>query len=63
MTDRPQTGDVFHYPYLWAWQSALGETEGRKDRPSALPWLSPSDPAITVFTSFPSPLKNLPVML
>lgn len=33
MTDIPKTGDVFHYPYLWAWQYARGETEGRKERP------------------------------
>ena len=33
MTDIPKTGDVFNYPYLWAWQYARGETEGRKDRP------------------------------
>lgn len=33
MTDLPKTGDVFNYPYLWAWQDARGETEGRKDRP------------------------------
>ena len=41
MTDRPQTGDVFHYPYLWAWQSALGETEGRKDRPCCVALVVP----------------------
>lgn len=33
MTDLPKTGDVFQYPYLWAWQNARGETEGRKERP------------------------------
>ncbi len=33
MNDIPETGDVFHYPYLWAWQYARGETEGRKERP------------------------------
>ncbi len=26
-------GDVIAYPYLWKWQSARGETEGRKTRP------------------------------
>jgi hypothetical protein len=31
--DFPKTGDVFQYPYLWAWQDQRGETEGRKDRP------------------------------
>ncbi len=29
-------GDVFDYPYLWAWQAAKGETEGRKERPVCL---------------------------
>ena len=33
MSEIPKTGDVFRYPYLWAWQAARGETEGRKDRP------------------------------
>ena len=26
-------GDLVSYPYLWRWQQARGETEGRKDRP------------------------------
>jgi len=26
-------GAVLQYPYLWHWQNAQGETEGRKDRP------------------------------
>jgi hypothetical protein len=29
-------GEVLSYPYLWAWQSNQGETEGRKDRPVCL---------------------------
>lgn len=29
-------GDVISYPYLWAWQSDRGETEGRKDRPTVV---------------------------
>lgn len=41
MTDLPKTGDVFHYPYLWAWQDARGETEGRKERPCCTALLIP----------------------
>lgn len=39
MTDRqsiPKVGDIWEYPYLWAWQADHGETEGRKARPCAL---------------------------
>ncbi len=36
MTDRPRGGDVWRYPYLWAWQSARGEADGRKPRPTAV---------------------------
>ncbi|UES59790.1 hypothetical protein GFK91_28865 (plasmid) [Roseibium aggregatum] len=39
MTDRqgiPKVGDIWEYPYLWAWQADHGETEGRKSRPCAL---------------------------
>ena len=32
---RPVSGDVWRYPYLWRWQHDTGETEGRKQRPSA----------------------------
>jgi len=32
----PEEGDVWNYPYLWAWQGDRGETEGRKSRPCAL---------------------------
>lgn len=28
-----QPGQILSYPYLWAWQSDAGETEGRKSRP------------------------------
>ena len=31
-----EPGTVLHYPYLWHWQDAQGETEGRKDRPVAV---------------------------
>lgn len=41
MTEAPKTGDVFHYPYLWAWQADLGETEGRKDRPCCVALVIP----------------------
>jgi len=33
MADVPANGSVIRYPYLWAWQSDRGETEGRKSRP------------------------------
>jgi hypothetical protein len=29
-------GMVLRYPYLWHWQDERGETEGRKDRPTAV---------------------------
>jgi hypothetical protein len=29
-------GTVLRYPYLWHWQDARGETEGRKERPTAV---------------------------
>ena len=29
----PEAGQVFEYHYLWHWQKARGETEGRKKRP------------------------------
>lgn len=29
-------GMVLRYPYLWHWQEQRGETEGRKDRPTAV---------------------------
>ena len=32
----PKVGDIWEYPYLWAWQADHGETEGRKARPCAL---------------------------
>ena len=35
------TGDVIQFPYLWAWQAARGETEGRKDRPCCLALIVP----------------------
>lgn len=36
MTDAPAAGEVWHYPYLWAWQDERGETEGRKNRPATV---------------------------
>ena len=36
MNDTPCAGEVWDYPYLWAWQDARDETEGRKNRPSAV---------------------------
>lgn len=32
----PTAGQVFDYHYLWKWQSSVGETEGRKSRPSCM---------------------------
>ena len=34
--DFPKAGQVFGYHYLWKWQAARGETEGRKKRPSCV---------------------------
>ncbi len=31
-----QSGSVIRYPYLWDRQAAHGETEGRKERPTAV---------------------------
>lgn len=36
MTSKPSTGDVWRYPYLWKWQAKLGETGGRKQRPTVM---------------------------
>ena len=36
MTEAPRVGHVMRYPYLWARQAYLGETEGRKARPCAV---------------------------
>ncbi len=35
-SDFPKPGQVFEYHYLWRWQDAQGETEGRKKRPSCI---------------------------
>lgn len=32
----PRPGEVWRYPFLWDRQSKQGETEGRKDRPTAI---------------------------
>ncbi len=34
--DDLQNGSVILYPYLWDWQRARGETEGRKDRETVI---------------------------
>jgi len=31
-----QAGEIFQYPYLWAWQQQRGETAGRKNRQTVL---------------------------
>jgi len=36
MTSDSKAGEVWQYPYLWAWQNARGETDGRKPRPCAV---------------------------
>lgn len=35
MTD-PRVGEVWRYPFLWDRQASQGETEGRKERPTAI---------------------------
>jgi hypothetical protein len=32
----PRAGEVWRYPFLWDQQSKQGETEGRKERPTAI---------------------------
>ncbi len=39
MIDGPKEGDVWDYPYLWARRDRAGETDGRKNRPAAVPIL------------------------
>lgn len=34
--DFPKAGQVFDYHYLWKWQDARGESEGRKVRPCCM---------------------------
>ncbi len=34
--DFPNAGQVFDYHYLWKWQGARGESEGRKIRPCCM---------------------------
>ncbi|MBB2199172.1 hypothetical protein HLH44_17305 [Gluconacetobacter sp. 1c LMG 22058] len=34
--DFPRVGQIIDYHYLWKWQDARGETEGRKRRPSCV---------------------------
>ena len=41
MIDLPESGQIFDYPYLWSWQAARGETEGRKERPSCVALVVP----------------------
>jgi hypothetical protein len=36
VSEPPQAGEVFRYPYLWRRQDQAGETEGRKRRPSCV---------------------------
>jgi hypothetical protein len=36
MTSDPKLGDVWRYPFLWSAEAVRGETEGRKQRPTAL---------------------------
>lgn len=41
MNEQCRSGDIFDYPYLWEWQHARGETEGRKERPCCLALVMP----------------------
>jgi hypothetical protein len=36
MTNKPVTGSIYRYPYLWRREGERGETEGRKNRPVCL---------------------------
>lgn len=38
---KPTAGNIWRYPYLWAWQARRGETEGRKGRPVTLAAIIP----------------------
>lgn len=58
MSDRPRTGDIWRYPYLWSWQAARGETEGRKTRPVTLAAVVPVTGAST--TLYLLPITSLP---
>ena len=44
MTDAPNVGDVWNFPFLWKSEKQRGETEGRKHRPCALVLLTKTEP-------------------
>lgn len=44
---KPEAGDIWRYPYLWSWQAARGETEGRKTRPVTLTAVIPVNNDVT----------------
>ena len=43
MTDAPQLGDVWSFPFLWKRQERRGETEGRKYRLYAIVLLTKTE--------------------
>lgn len=47
--DDIRTGSIVTYPYLWDRQAARGETEGRKDRPTAVAIRLPGPNGDTLF--------------
>ena len=53
MSDRPQTGDVFNYAYLWHWQDQQGETSGRKKRPCCMAYVVKEKPNRTLMFILP----------
>jgi hypothetical protein len=61
MTDRQgilKVGDIWEYPYLWAWQADHGETEGRKSRPCALTLISRKQDKLTEVILVPITTKE-----
>jgi hypothetical protein len=48
-----QSGSVIHFSYLWAGEAARGETEGRKDRPTAVGFRLPRPNGEDVLVLFP----------
>jgi hypothetical protein len=51
--DNIQSGCVIRFSYLWARQAARGETEGRKDRPTAVGFRLPRAKGEDLLVLFP----------
>jgi hypothetical protein len=56
--DFPNPGQVFEYRYLWRWQKASGETEGRKPRPCCVAIVVQTDAGETML--FVAPITSKP---